>query len=73
MLKFIQNYYEREYKQCHEAVHNHWDKTDHTINCTLQRMLGVAFFVQTIGVEYESIEPLYMEYKGYIDKLREVE
>lgn len=38
-------------------------------NYAIQRGLGVAFFVQELGVPFEVIDKIYMDYKNNIDKL----
>ena len=46
----------------------HVNKLDYK-NSTLQRMLGVSFFVQTLGISYEEIDKIYEYYKNIIDNM----
>ena len=40
---------------------------NNTINNTLSRFLGIALFVQKLGVPYENVSPIYEEYKEKIE------
>ncbi len=71
ILKKVKEYYEEEYqdtKRCFEINWN-WSTPQELINGSIKRCLGVAQFVQNLGVAYEDIGPIYMEYKEKLENL----
>jgi len=66
-IKFFNNEYEEVKKDLERA-----DLLEHRAfytNNAVQRCLGVAFFVQSLGVSFEEINPYYDEIRTKINKL----
>lgn len=74
-LNAIRHYYQHEYRDTERAVAREREKgasfdiINHTVNCALSRCLGVCFFVQECGIEYEVIKKLYEEFYEKFRKL----
>lgn len=68
ILYKTKKYYEGEYKDLKKCYEQEFLKDCLTkaqlLDKTLQRMLGVAFFVQELDVEFNDIDSLYEEYKA---------
>ena len=45
-----------------------WISHKDVVDNAIVRCLGVTMFVQTIGVSYEEVAPLYDEYKAKLEK-----
>lgn len=73
-IKKFKLYLEAEYKQLEFALSRPMFKNKETVKCTLDRALGVAFFMQYFeGYSYEEINALYEEYKNkYITLGKEI-
>lgn len=71
MLEKVKEYYESEYKSTKGCIDRQveWMTPAELVNVTLHQMLGIAQFVQTVGVSYEEIDKLYTEYKEKLEKL----
>ena len=72
ILAKVEAYYEIELKEC--ATLEKYCKKYHKDlkaykDATIQRGLGVAFFVQTLGVEYKVIDKIYTDFKEKVDKM----
>lgn len=72
MIKTIKEYYDDEIKDfatidkyCKQYKS---DKETHR-KATIQRGLGVAFFVQKLGLDYEIVNEYYNNFKDTIDKM----
>ena len=68
----IKDFYEMEYKDTIRTLENpYWEKrAEDVIKCSLQRCLGVAFFVQgAFDISFDDINKLYEEYKEKIERL----
>lgn len=78
----IKEFYETEYqgtKKVIEAslagdVNYNWIRTDtdrrRAVSQVIDRLLGVAFFVQYLDIPYNVIDNLYEEYKGKLESIR---
>ena len=62
----IKTYYESEYKSTKRFLENlpAWANEKEVVNNAIQRMLGVAQFVQYCDVPYEDITELFEEYRN---------
>lgn len=72
MLDKVKDFYEMEYKDTIRTLENpYWEKqAEDVIKCSLQRCLGVAFFVQgAFDIPFDDINKLYEEYKEKIERL----
>lgn len=71
MLEKAKEYFEREYVDCVRAIERKydWSTPKEFVWRAITDCLAVAMFVQTIGVTYEEIDPLYMEYKKKLENL----
>ena len=70
MLEKVREYYEMEYRDTVRSIEQSWvtdKKMD--IRHTIQRCLGVAQFVQSVGVSFEEIDALYNEFKEKLENL----
>lgn len=72
----IINFFDREYVDAKRFIKYlrdddpRWRLGDGVvIDQTLQRMLGVAQFVQTLGFKYEEIDTIYEEYRKKVENL----
>jgi hypothetical protein len=74
ILKQVEAYYEMEYHNAElVATRNTWareqGRISATINATLSRCLGVAFFVQQLNIDYETINEIYEKFREKVNKL----
>lgn len=72
MLEKAKNFFEKEYKSTEWYLKNRtlFLLSDAQVKeGTVQRCLGVAQFVQQLGVSFEEISPIYDEYKEKIESL----
>lgn len=74
VLEKVKTFYESEYKDTQNALerksfwcHSDEDKRQLVFN-SIQRCLGVAQFVQSLGVSYEELT-VYEEYRDKLKKL----
>ena len=68
----VNEYYEMELKECamlEEYCKKYHQNLKEYKDATIQRGLGVAFFVQKLGVEYEVIDKIYTDFKEKVDKM----
>lgn len=74
-LNAIRHYYQHEYRDTERAVAREraeeasFTALNDTVRCALSRCLGVAFFVQECGIEFEVIDKLYREFYEKFYKL----
>lgn len=72
MLIKVEEYYESEYISIARVINNTLDRQifspAEACRNTLQRMLGIALFIQ-VYIPYEEITPLYEEYKTKVENL----
>ena len=67
-LKMI-NYFEREYEWAVQGIDRDYNNRNEVVFNATQRMLGVANFCQSLGIEYAYIEKWYNIYKEMLEKL----
>jgi hypothetical protein len=70
ILNLVKEYYEEEYqdaKRCIEKKYA-WTTPKDLVKSTINRCLGIAQFVQYLGVPYEDLD-IYDEYKEKLEKL----
>lgn len=82
IINKIKEFYEVEYQGTKRVVEASlsgdkqysWIRSDadrrKAISQTIDRLLGVAFFVQNCDIPYTTIEKLYNEYKGKLENIR---
>lgn len=70
----IKEYYKAEYKDAKRVIEKKyfWAKPDEVVNQALDRMLGVAFFVQRVdeSIPYDELDELFNFYKEELELLR---
>lgn len=66
----LREYFEREYKWAVNALDRKLGETWEIIHNAKQRMLGLCYFWQDCGMDYDYIEALYNDYAERIEKLR---
>lgn len=73
MLDKIKAFFEMEYTSTAKFLKTPYakDYEEMIVGRTIFRCLGVAQFVQDIGVSYEDISPLYETYKKKLELLLE--
>ena len=71
MLDKIKDFFEEEYTSTARYLKSPYAKGCErmVVNKTISRCLGVAQFVQNIGVSYEDINPVYEIYKKKLELL----
>lgn len=70
ILNQYKEFCNREYKDAVRAIGNKWFKPKEVINGAIDRCLGVAQFVQFIGVNYEDSDIVYSEIEAKLEELR---
>lgn len=68
----MNTYFDMEYQQTKRLLGNppSWvDSVREVKNSTLQRCLGITFFVQELGVPFNQIEASYEEFRKKIEDL----
>ena len=63
LLNLFTNFCENEYKHSLIAIEMEYGDVKKGIECSLQRCLGVAFFLQSLDVPYEDIDKVYSKYR----------
>ena len=74
MLEKLKEYFEMEYKETKELLEKKpsWCQPKEVVSNSIQRCLGVAQFVQSVGVKYEDLD-CYEEIREKLENLlREV-
>lgn len=74
ILNLVKEYYEVEYqdaKRCIEKKYA-WTTPRDLVKGAINRCLGIAQFVQYLGVSYEDLN-IYDEYKEKLEKLLTIE
>ncbi len=63
--KQIIAYYENEYTHLAKLLSENvsWVTPSEAVQNALQRCYGIAMFVQDLGIKYEVIEAIYIDYK----------
>lgn len=71
MLEKVKEYFEREYIDTERAIERkyNWGTPKSFVERAITNCLAVAMFVQTIGVSFEEVDPLYNEYKAKLENL----
>lgn len=73
MLEKIKQFYETEYKDTIRYINSPYLRTckKEVVNNTVQRILGVAQFIQiACNIPFEDIETLYEEYRCKLEDLK---
>lgn len=70
ILNQYKEFCNREYNDAVRAIKNKWFKPKEVINGAIDRCLGVAQFVQLIGVNYEDSDIVYSETEAKLEELR---
>lgn len=67
LLKEFSDYCDYEYTDVKRAIDNEWDKNtggkEKTVYYSCQRCLGVAFFIQRLGVPFKEVDEIYMNFR----------
>lgn len=67
--KKVLEYFKKEYiSACYAFDHNIAEGWEIVHNAK-QRMLGASYFVQTLGINYDTLEMLYNDYAERLDNL----
>ena len=73
ILKAYQGWLDHEYKDAERAIKlfRSWTTPKEIVNSTLQRALGVFFFIQHLGfdITYQELEAIYESFKEKVEKL----
>lgn len=71
ILNQYKDYCNREYKDAVRAIENkRLFKPKEVVDSAVDRCLGVALFIQSIGVSYEDADIIYEETKAKLEELR---
>lgn len=62
-------YFDKEYYWSCSALDSNLAEPWEIIHNAKQRMLGVGHFVQTLGINYDTLEMLYNDYTERLDNL----
>ena len=69
-IEMYKRFCDREFKSAKRACENGWyTNKAKTLYSYLQRCLGVADFLQDMGVPFEVVNKIYEEYHAKIDDL----
>ena len=68
--KKLREYFEKEYVWALRAFDRKIAEPWEIIHNTKQRMLGLCYFWQECGMDYNYIEALYNDYSERVEKLR---
>lgn len=67
-MKMI-NYFEQEYENAIQGIRRKYNKPTEVVFNAEQRMLGIASFCQSLGINYAYIEKMYNLYKEMLEEL----
>lgn len=67
--KKVLEYFEKEYYWACDALDKNMFVPLSVVDNAKQRMLGVANFVQTLGINYNTLEMLYNDYTERLNNL----
>jgi hypothetical protein len=67
--KKVLEYFEKEYYWSCSALDSNLAEPWEIVHNAKQRMLGVGHFVQTLGIDYNTLEMLYNDYTERLDNL----
>jgi hypothetical protein len=67
--KKVLEYFEKEYYWSCSALDSNIAEPWEIVHNAKQRMLGVGHFVQTLGIDYNTLEMLYNDYTERFDNL----
>lgn len=82
IINKIKEFYETEYQGAKRIIEAslagdeqyNWLRSDtdrrRAISQAIDRLLGVAFFVQYLNIPYNTIDNLYNEYKGKLESIK---
>lgn len=73
MLDKVIKFFEKEYEEIEKDISKlepYWTiYKQKIVENTIHRCLGVAFFAQEIGIEFEDVNPHYEEVREKLEKL----
>lgn len=67
--KKVLEYFEKEYYWACDALDRNIAEPWEIVHNAKQRMLGVSYFVQNMGINYDTLEMLYNDYTERLDNL----
>ena len=67
--KQVLEYFEKEYYWACDALDRNIAEAWEIVHNAKQRMLGVSYFVQNMGINYDTLEMLYNDYTERLDNL----
>lgn len=67
--KQVLNYFELEYYWACDALDHNIAEAWEIVHNAKQRTLGVSYFVQALGINYDTLEILYNDYIERLDNL----
>lgn len=70
IINQYRNTCDKEYEMTKKAICNKLFNPKDVINNSIQRCLGVALFIQYLGVTYDDIDKFFEEFKYKINNLR---
>jgi len=69
LINHLIKYYEDEYSQAETAVKSKYFKPNEVVDRAIDRCLGVALFVQYLGMDFEDSDREYVTVKEKLEKL----
>lgn len=63
-LEKVKEYYDNEIRDIERSITMPLYKPDKLVECSIQRCLGVAFFVQYLGEPFDKVDELYEEVRN---------
>ena len=69
LLEKFKDFCNMEFNDTLRAVNNGWGDRKDTVKCGLQRCLGVADFLQSFDIPFDTIDEIYTVYRDKFYKL----
>lgn len=69
LINYLIKYYEDEYNQAVTAVKSKYFKPSEVVDNAITRCLGVALFVQYLGMDFDDSDREYVKVKEKLTKL----
>lgn len=69
LINHLTKYYEDEYNQAVTAIESKYFKPSEIVDNAITRCLGVALFVQYLGMDFEDSDREYVTVKEKLEKL----
>lgn len=69
LINYLIKYYEDEYNQAVTAVESKYFKPSEVVDNAITRCLGVALFVQYLGMDFDDSDREYVTVKEKLTKL----